>query len=169
MELDRARDIIHTLADGRDPATGEQFPPNSPYQQADTVRALFVALEALEKGTRRREPRPVDPNKPKVGANWTPEEETQLRDAFTAHKPIPEIAAAHGRTPGAITARLVKLGLIEDTATNRAGQGNRPGLSASAGPSRRSPDSWRREAPPEGAKTDRPADLTQEEKDNLPF
>ncbi len=175
MELDRAREILRSLADGRDPATGEQFPPSSPYQQADTVRALYMALEALDAATRRARrqtnrpegasAKPVDPNRPKIGASWSPEEEQQLRDEFAAHKPIPEIATSHGRTPGAITARLVKLGLIEDTATNRAGAANRPGLSASTGPSRRlvaperpreggSPDGWRGAAPPAGAKTD---------------
>jgi len=173
MENDRAREIIRSLADGRDPATGERFPPHSPFQQADTVRALYVALEALEKGSRRREPRPIDPNKPKVGANWTPEEEQQLRDAFTAHKPITQIATAHGRTTGAITARLVKLGLIEDTATNRAGAGNRPSgfpprpirspsvTSAKEGPNHPMPS--------DSPSPTMPADLSQEEKDNLPF
>ena len=126
MEIEKAKDVIRALADGCDPATGEQFPPGSPYQQAETVRALFVALEALERRSRVRAERPLDPNRPKVGANWTPEEEQQLRAGFAAHKPIPELATAHGRTVGAITARLVKLGLIEDNPMNRAGQGNRP-------------------------------------------
>ena len=126
METDRAKDIIRSLADGRDPVTGEQFPPNSPYQQADTVRALYLALEAIEKSGRSRTPRVIDPSKPKAGGPWSPEEEQQLRDAFAAHKPIAEIAAAHGRTTGAINSRLVKLGLIEDNTMNRAGRGNRP-------------------------------------------
>lgn len=126
MELDRAKEIIQALADGVDPYTGERFPADGPYQRADTVRALYTALEALEKPKRIRNPRPVDPNKPRAGGPWSPEEEDRLRAAYTAHKPIPEIATDHGRTPGAITARLVKLGLIEDNPANRAGQGNRP-------------------------------------------
>ena len=158
MERDQAKLIIRSLADGRDPSTGEQFPPNSLYQQADTVRALYVALEAPEKPAKTAKPtqRQVDPNKPKVGANWTPDEEEQLRTAFAAHKPIPEIATAHGRTQGAITARLVKLGLIEDTATNRAGHGNRPSVSPG------------RPMPPPRPLTP-PRELTQAEKDDLPF
>jgi hypothetical protein len=165
MDTDRAKEIIRSLADGRDPGTSQPFPPNSPYQQADTVRALFVALEALEKGGRVRAPRPVDPNKPKVGAAWTPEEEQQLRDAFAAHKPIPDIAATHGRTQGAITARLVRMGLIEDTGSNRSGQGNRPIMAL---PQRKSEGMDRGPMPPDRPVTP-PRELTQAEKDDLPF
>jgi hypothetical protein len=125
MDIDRAKEIIRSLADGINPQTGNAFPPDSPYQQADTVRALHVALEALQ-GGQARPARPTDPNRPQIGKNWTREEEDKLVEAFKARKPIPEIATAHGRTTGGITARLVKLGLIEDKTINRAGQGNRP-------------------------------------------
>jgi hypothetical protein len=125
MEQDRAKEILKALADGINPQTSVQFPPDSPYQQADTVRALHVALEALQ-GGQARPARPKDPNRPQMGKNWTREEEDKLVEAFKARKPIPEIATAHGRTTGGITARLVKLGLIEDKSINRAGQGNRP-------------------------------------------
>ncbi len=121
LELDQAKTIIRSLADGRDPATGEQFPPSSPYQQADTVRALFTALEALEGPSNKPEadmPRRSG-EAAKAGGPWTPEEEQQLRDGFAAHKPIPELATAHGRTPGAITSRLAKLGLIQTPAPPR--------------------------------------------------
>ena len=121
MEAKQAAEIIRFLADGRDPATGEAFPPDSPYQQADTIRALFVALEVLKRQKHVRVKRPADPNRPKMGAPWTPEEEQQLRDGFTAQKTIPELAATHGRTPSAITSRLVKMGLIEEDPSDRAG------------------------------------------------
>lgn len=172
MEPDRAKDIIRALADGRDPATGEQFPPNSPYQQADTVRALFLAVDALDNSARRARrhtlrpegasQRPVDPNRPKIGASWSLEEEQQLRDAFAAHKQIPEIAAAHGRTQGAITARLIKLGLIEAPATNRAGQGNRPPdlTQTPIRPNRLMPS----DSPPSV-----PKEVTDQDKDAFPF
>jgi len=68
--------------------------------------------------------RPVDPNRPKIGASWSPEEKQQLRNEFAAYKPFPDIAHAHGRTVGAITARLVKLGLTAAPATNRTGRGD---------------------------------------------
>ena len=49
MELDRAIEIVQSLADGMDPYSGERFPPDSPYQQADTVRVLHMALEGQAK------------------------------------------------------------------------------------------------------------------------
>jgi hypothetical protein len=124
MQLDRAKEIIQALADGVDPYTGEPFPANGPYQRADTVRALYTMLEAAESDTKPK--KPTDPTKPHAGGKWTPEEEQRLRDAFTANKPIAEVAAEHGRTPGAITSRLLKLGLIEDNPSHRVGQDNRP-------------------------------------------
>ncbi len=44
MEADRAIEIIQSLADGVDPFSGKRFPSDSPYQQADTVRALQLVL-----------------------------------------------------------------------------------------------------------------------------
>ena len=38
MKIDRAIEIVHSLAYGVDPYSGERFPPGSPYQQSDTVR-----------------------------------------------------------------------------------------------------------------------------------
>ena len=157
MEPDRAKEIIRSLADGRDPATGKPFPPESPYQQADTVRALHLALEALEKPGRTREPRVIDPTKPKAGGAWTPEEEQQLRDAFAARQPIHQMAQAHGRTPGAITARLVKLGLIEDTNLHHTGRGNAPSLTP-----RRQNNQFTTEPPPSPTAPD-------EKPENCPF
>ncbi len=191
MNPTRATEILRSLADGLDPATGQPFPPDSPYQQADTVRALHAALDALAAASGAPapagEPPPApifgaaansslersfsaaqpfaspdheerwlgdiamqfgcskvairarmvrlgliptrsafgllrpgsDPAKPAAGQPWTPEEEQRLKDAFTAQTPLKAIAAAHGRTPGSITARLLRLGLL-DPATTRA-------------------------------------------------
>ena len=40
MDADKAIEIVKSLADGVDPHTGERYPSDSPYQNADTVRAL---------------------------------------------------------------------------------------------------------------------------------
>ena len=49
MELEKAISIIKALSDGVAPYTGEQYPPDSPNQIPDSVRALFLAVTALEK------------------------------------------------------------------------------------------------------------------------
>lgn len=104
MKIACARQILRSLAGGIDPYTGDHFPADGPYQRADTVHTLYTALEILESGAKPK--KPVDPTKPRAGGRWAPEEEQRLRDAY-AHKPIEGIARDHGRTPGAITARLV--------------------------------------------------------------
>ena len=126
-----------------------------------------MALEAMERPSGSRGASTVDPNKPKVGANWTPAEEQQLRDAFNAQKLIADIATAHGRTTGAITARLVKLGLIQDNPLNRSGQGNRPAIRPNRRPDPQSEGSV--QAGPQTPPPEMPAELSQEEKDALPF
>ena len=107
MEPDRAIEIVQALADGVDPFTGERFPPGSPYQQADTVRALHLALEGLTK-LRRSTTRKTGP-----GRAWTEDEEKDLLREFDDKIDVEEIAAKHERTKGAIWARLEKLGRIQ--------------------------------------------------------
>jgi hypothetical protein len=154
MDPTRARAILKSLADGRDPTTGATFPPDSPYQQADTVRALHAALEALDGPPEKK--RPANPDRPQLGLKWAPEEEQRLRDAFTAKTPIPVIATAHGRSAGAITSRLVKLGLIEDDFAHPA---HRPHPPATP------PD--RQTAPPADRPPPRPPNPKPD--DDLPF
>ncbi len=49
MDKSKAITIMEALANGTDPMTGEIFPPESPYQDVEVVRALFMATEALKK------------------------------------------------------------------------------------------------------------------------
>ena len=58
MEQDRALSILKALADGVDPATGEQFSADSPYQHPDIIRALFWAVHTLSGPVRARRSRP---------------------------------------------------------------------------------------------------------------
>jgi hypothetical protein len=48
------------------------------------------------------------------GLSWSADEDDRLRTAFQAGDPIAVIASAHERKIGAITARLVRLGLISE-------------------------------------------------------
>ena len=47
--------VLTTLAQGIDPATGELFPEDSPYNRMETVRSLFFAADCL-----RAEKQPPD-------------------------------------------------------------------------------------------------------------
>lgn len=111
MEVSRAVEIVSILADGIDPYTGEPLGEGSPYQHADTVRALFLALGALERAeraARRRKELPANAGKP-----WTEGEEGSLAVGFDAGRTVKQLALEHQRTEGAITSRLVRLGKIQ--------------------------------------------------------
>ena len=53
------------------------------------------------------------------GHAWSAEEDDRLRAMFLKGEAIVDIAGAHQRKQGAITSRLVKLGLIEEKADAR--------------------------------------------------
>ena len=102
--------VVRSLANGVDPASGEVFPASSPYQRADTVRALYqaaVALEKLAQSERRRGNAPGNSGKP-----WTEDEDRRLLAAFDAGRGLSEIAVSHDRTQAGVRARLVKYGRL---------------------------------------------------------
>ena len=124
MEKADALKIIQRLADGIDPHTGQVFGADSPYQHPDTVRALFVALRALDappaqapskqRATATGENAPSNSGKP-----WSDDEDKALAAAFDAGRKILELATAHQRSRFAIEVRLAKLGKIEPPANMR--------------------------------------------------
>ena len=130
MERNDAAKILQTLANGVDPATGEPFPASSPYQRADVVRALFVAMQALgsdtqpamsatadaptAEGSKPQKPKMEKPGLANAGRPWSQEEDARLGHAFDAGTSIELLAEAHKRSRFAIEARLVKLGRIEE-------------------------------------------------------
>ncbi|MFZ2147936.1 MAG: hypothetical protein WAV28_12010 [Sedimentisphaerales bacterium] len=103
MDEKRALDIVKTLADGTDPTTGEVFPADSPYQNADIMRALHKAAEALEVSERKRS-LPARAGKP-----WDKSESVSLIEQFDKGIEIVELAKIHQRTRGAIRSQLKKL------------------------------------------------------------
>ena len=102
--------LISALAEGVDPFTGEVLAREHLLQQPQVVRALFHAAHALErqgKSAKRAAALPTN-----AGAAWSEEEDLMLAHEFDFSIPVPEIAKRHGRTKGAITSRLVRLGKI---------------------------------------------------------
>jgi hypothetical protein len=111
MEKGKVLTIIKRLADGIDPYSGELFPTDSPYQNPDTVRALYEAIKILERSQKKaKNSREMPKN---AGAAWTQEEEQLLITGYDAGASIIDLAEKHERTEAAIQARLVKLGKIQ--------------------------------------------------------
>jgi DNA-binding NarL/FixJ family response regulator len=109
MELARAKEILTVLADGVDPYTGEIFPPNSPYQQPDVIRALYMAINALAGDCGNKVQKKLPDN---AGTPWTREQEEIVISCHNKGMTVKEIAAQMRRTDGSIKARLEKLGLM---------------------------------------------------------
>ena len=113
-----AKKIIDALANGIDPETGEILLSQSTFNSPQVIRALFVAASALERAARRADRDNSLPNN--AGRSWSEGEDKQLLVIFDSGTPVKEIAARHGRTLGAITSRLVRLGRIKDSTEVRA-------------------------------------------------
>ncbi len=110
--------ILKQLAEGINPYTGEILPDRSPYQQPQTVRALFqviIALEGMKETTQKAAPNPAN-----AGKSWEQAEDEQLKKAFDQGMSIKELAYRHQRTVGAIEARLVRLGKVPSREYARA-------------------------------------------------
>jgi hypothetical protein len=113
MQLEAALPIVRALADGINPVTGETYPDQSPYAEPRTLRALYSAVDLMQREMdreRRRERLPANFGKP-----WTAEEDVVLAGEFDSGLTLGEIARKHQRTQSSIRLRLEKLGKIEPT------------------------------------------------------
>jgi hypothetical protein len=109
MELQSARQIIDTLAQGIHPVTGEAMPDDSPYNAPPVIRALFTVSQALDAPVKPPKSRALPPN---AGKPWSAEDDQQLRDAFGRGAQVPQLAQDLGRSRWAVESRLVKLGQL---------------------------------------------------------
>ena len=111
MQLESALPIVRALADGINPVTGELYPDQSPYAEPRALRALYSAVDLMQKEIdreKRRERLPANFGKP-----WTVEEDGVLASEYDSGLPMPEMARGHQRTQSSIRLRLEKLGKIE--------------------------------------------------------
>ena len=111
MEASEAVSILQCLADGVDPSTGEVYADDDPYQRPQTIRALFLAIKALERYEERQKRERTLPEN--AGKPWISAEDALLCQRFDAGMTIRELSQQHKRTNGSIQSRLVKLGKIE--------------------------------------------------------
>lgn len=116
MDDNKALNIVSALANGVNPQTGEMFEVDSPYQAANVIRALYVAVRALELSNRsklrgNRSRLPTNAGKP-----WAEQEDRDLLEKFDAGLSLAQLAQTHDRTVAGIQARLERHGRL-------AGQG----------------------------------------------
>jgi hypothetical protein len=115
MELQIARQIIDTLAQGIHPVTGEAMPDDSPYNAPPVIRALHAVSRALEEQSAPAPATPAEGGRvrpPNAGKAWTAQEDQALAIAFDAGIPLKQAAQELGRTAFAVEQRLVKLGKV---------------------------------------------------------
>ena len=108
MELQEARAIVNTLAQGIHPVTGEAMPDDSPYNAPPVIRALLAVSQALDEkpaGARRQQPA-------NAGKPWDADEDAMLDAVFSAGGDLKPLAEALGRTVFAVESRLVKMGKL---------------------------------------------------------
>lgn len=110
MDDSKALDIVTALANGVDPMTGEALAEDSIYQASDVIRALYLAMQALQARRHRRVRSSVISN---AGKPWTEEEEQRLLAQFDAGASLAELAREHARTVAGVQARLERHGRLQ--------------------------------------------------------
>lgn len=123
MELQQARAIVETLAQGIHPVTGELMDADGPYNEPVVIRALFTVARALEgsEGKATREAGERRSGAPNQGKPWAPEDDAKLEAAFVDGADLKPLAQELGRTTFALEARLVKLGRLPPRSGMRFG------------------------------------------------
>jgi hypothetical protein len=111
MNSDKTLEIIRALSNGVDPHTGEEYPADSPYQHPQTIRALFMATQALERIKKTDDRQRRLPGN--AGKSWVDEEDQRLVTSFDSGKTTKQLAEEHQRTEGSIRSRLIKHGKIQ--------------------------------------------------------
>lgn len=110
MTRNRAAATLKMLAQGLHPATGEILPLGGVLSDVEVVRALFLGAEALQTQTASNS---QSSELSRQGQPWSEAEDQQLRNSYARTKSTQQLAKEHGRSCGAIKARLVRLGLCD--------------------------------------------------------
>ena len=110
MTRNRAAATLKMLAQGLHPATGEILPLGGVLSDVEVVRALFLGAEALQTQTASNS---QSSELSCQGQPWSEAEDQQLRNSYARPKSTQQLAKEHGRSCGAIKARLVRLGLCD--------------------------------------------------------
>ena len=121
MEHDQIVEILSTLANGVDPATGEVFPQESPYNQPNVIRALFYAVNQLPKPKKpkrtveQKQQENLDKGLPKnYGLPWAETDVQQVIEKYQADVAIQDIASDMARKSSSIVSLLKKHEIISE-------------------------------------------------------
>ena len=109
MSQSETHRVLSALVAGRDPRSRQRLPSGSILHTPDVLRALLLAVSALEAAAARTRRRAALP--PNVGREWTKAEDGELRAEVAGKESIKAIAARHGRSMRAIELRMRKIGL----------------------------------------------------------
>ena len=123
MEIEKAKEIVSSLAKGIDPVTGEVFPDDSPYNHPSVIRALFILLGNVGISKKQnklsvgeKQAQNVATGKPRnAGLPWTDELRQKVATMFHEGTSIPELARSFERTEGSIQSELIRQGLIDQS------------------------------------------------------
>jgi hypothetical protein len=110
MEIQEALRIMRALADGVNPASGEELKAEAVYQDLPIVRAFHRAVGALEYVQERERSKKTPPAN--AGKSWSRAEDQQVCEELRQGIDFHQIAKTHNRSIGSVIARLVKLGKI---------------------------------------------------------
>ncbi len=111
-ERNDARQVLRQLALGVDPRSGQPLGKSDLLQDAEVIRAFFLAVEALTDYDVLPPPDTREKHLRRAGLPWSEEEDEQLRREFADGMNLQLITEKHYRTQGAISSRLVHLKLV---------------------------------------------------------
>ena len=116
MDINRAVEILQSLANGIDPITGKTLPSDSLYNNPDIIRALFICVQYVRsQQLEEKQAINLSGGLPKnAGLPWTDDLKRELASGFKAGCSPAALADKFGRSKGAVTSELRKQGLISD-------------------------------------------------------
>lgn len=129
MDQQQVASIVHGLANGIDPITGEILPAQSPYNHPDVIRALFQSLQWQPKARKvkrtlaQKQQENLEKGLPKnFGLPWSEKDIAQVLEQYKGNVEIDRIAVNLARKPGSIIAVLNKQGIVDDVRAQQLNQ-----------------------------------------------
>ena len=109
MKTSEALKLLRPLAEGYDPITGELFSEDSPYQNANIVRAMYSAIRVLENELSGVKKKSKYAN---AGNPWKEEDDRKLVKLYDGGTTMQELSKMFNRSELSIRFRLAKFGKV---------------------------------------------------------